>query len=57
MTPIAHGVAGWSLEDMDWDPSTGVAVFTYSHAQLGTREVTRAQPCHPSHAGWDDRMN
>ena len=28
---VQHGVDGWVLEDMEWDPETGIAFFEYSN--------------------------
>lgn len=52
-TPSAapsHGEDGWVLEDMDWDPITGVAIFEYSNVD-GVRHITtsRSQPTSPAH--------
>lgn len=53
MTP-QHGVDGWVLEDMDWDPITGLAIFEYSSTtgQLPTRHV-RPQPIREGHVEWN----
>lgn len=53
---LAHGEDGWVLEDMDWDPETGISRFEYSNRQRhGTWVVHRAQPTTPEHVGWLDR--
>lgn len=52
-----HGADGWVLEDMDWDPETGISRFEYSNTEKrGTVWVVhRAQPTTPDHVGWIDR--
>ena len=49
---LTHGVDGWTLEDMDWDPETGIAQFTYEHPQLGESITYRHQPSLLRHSGW-----
>jgi hypothetical protein len=44
-----HGVDGWSLEDMDWDPETGTATFEYSNIDGRHEVMLRAQPTLPEH--------
>lgn len=45
-----HGVEGWVLEDMDWDPETGLATFEYFNRSRGeTRIEVRYQPVQDSH--------
>lgn len=48
-----HGVDGWSLEDMDWDPETGLALFEYSNitGHLTVKQV-RPQPTREGHVQW-----
>lgn len=53
---IYHGSDGWILEDMDWNPETGVSTFTYERMFDGKRErfvTDRAQPTNPEHQDWD----
>lgn len=48
-----HGQDGWILEDMDWDPGTGVSTFEYSNSDgLRHMAITRAQPTSPDHVGF-----
>jgi hypothetical protein len=53
---VADGINGWSLEDYTWDPKTGVGTYLYERKTPGgviEHYVTdKAQPYHPSHAGW-----
>lgn len=59
MEPVLHGRNGWVLEDMDWDPDTGVSTFLYSRKQPGSveeiAEVSRSQPTEERHSGWASR--
>ena len=51
---IRHGVAGWELEDMEWDERDGVAILAYSHpssTELAFRAV--CQPTRRGHVGWE----
>lgn len=51
-----HGENGWVLEDMDWDPETGISTFEYRNTQRGTTcVIARTQPTCPEHVGWLDR--
>lgn len=52
-----HGENGWILEDMDWDPESGVATLEYSRYVPGVKEpevvfITKQQPMLPTHEGW-----
>jgi hypothetical protein len=54
---VADGINGWSLEDYTWDPKTGVGTYLYecpdrSAGIVDKYVVQKAQPYHPSHAGW-----
>lgn len=49
-----NGVEGWELEEMDWDPVTGVSVFYYTRGEE-TRTVYRPQPVTFKHEGWWER--
>jgi len=51
-----HGVDGWVLEDMDWDPKTGLSTFEYSSTtgEPNAFEV-RPQPTHEGHEQWQAR--
>lgn len=51
-----HLVDGWLLEDMDWDPVTGLSRFEYSRQvpkalEERTAEI-RMQPTVTQHLGW-----
>lgn len=52
-----HLVDGWLLEDMDWDPITGLSRFEYSKQVPKALEEKvaeiRMQPTVPSHLGWN----
>lgn len=56
MSDIRHGVDGWSLADMDWDPDTGVSRFEYQGLGGTVLIVFRDQPTRPDHQGWSDRQ-
>lgn len=46
---------GWTLEEFEWDPRTGVGVLTYSRGEgehRQERRETRQQPTSAEHAGW-----
>jgi len=43
---------GWTLEDMDWDPVTGVAILEYSNADGTEGRRAVSQPAHESHVRW-----
>lgn len=52
-----HGRDGWVLEEFDWDPDTGKAVFRYERIEPVTRELEETiyeslQPTDPKHDGW-----
>lgn len=52
-----HGENGWTLEDYDWDPESGVATMEYSRQTPGekepeTRVITVNHPAQPNHEGW-----
>lgn len=52
---VVHGRGGWTLEDYDWDPETGLAKLTYERLRTDTDEVQekivfKAQPYAPHHA-------
>lgn len=53
---VAHGVDGWQLEEMDWDPNTGLSRFDYSRQVPKALEERcaeiRMQPTVPEHLGW-----
>lgn len=54
---VAHGQDGWTLEDYEWDPATGVGTYLYSRREPGTsvtthEKVAKAQPYAPMHTGW-----
>lgn len=53
-----HGVDGWVLEDMDWDPDTGISTFEYSNTlrPLCCAIIHRAQPTYEGHTGWFERQ-
>jgi hypothetical protein len=54
-----HGVDGWELVEMDWNPDDGVSYFLYERTITGvgveTRVVYREQPTTFRHDGWWDR--
>ncbi len=50
---IRHGKDGWILEDMDWEPATGLATFEYSNRHTGTTIFrVRPQPHQDGHVEW-----
>ncbi len=49
-----HGVNGWVLQDMEWDPETGVAIFEYSNTiSRTTLQEVRVQPTREGHFNWE----
>ncbi len=55
---ITHQSDSWQLEDMDWDPATGLSTFQYSRRLPGSlgeiQTVVRLQPYQEDHVGWRD---
>ncbi len=52
---MLHGVDGWVLEDMDWCPQTGLAVFEYFNVIMKTHaHQVRLQPTHEGHLNWEE---
>lgn len=59
---VQHGVDGWVLVDMDWNPDTGIAVYDFVQVDgqgkyIGSATATVRQPYHPSHEGWSELWN
>jgi len=70
MGELVHGHDGWTLDDYEWDPLTGIGSFVYEREpgkRVPDRRVAgdradverillqRPQPSNPRHAGWNAR--
>lgn len=59
---INHGVDGWVLVDMDWNPDSGLAVYDYVQYDnkgkfLAAASAIVLQPYNHSHEGWHELWN
>jgi hypothetical protein len=51
---------GWQLDEMDWDPETGLSTFQYIKMTgkiVERKTEVRQQPYSPDHLGWAQLWN
>jgi len=57
--PPHHGVDGWVLLDMEWNPDSGVSEYEYAQYDLqgkylANHKRTERQPYEEKHEGWSE---
>lgn len=59
---VRHGVDGWVLVDMEWDPDSGLAVYDFVQYDdrgrfVATATAVARQPYSAKHEGWSELWN